>query len=452
MSFPRYPKYKDSGVEWLGQVPEGWAVGTLSRFTATITDGAHVSPETENGVFPFVSTKDVLEESIDFDNCLRTSTASFEYMLKSGCRPLSGDVLFSKDGTIGRTVVVSEDRDFAVASSLIIIRPRKGALDAGFLNRVCQSAQIANQVETYVKGAGLPRLSIRNLSRVACCLPPIAEQLRIAAFLDREISKIDGLVAEQRRLLELLKEKRQAVISRAVTKGVNPDAPMKPSGIEWLGDVPTHWTVASVRRLICRIEQGWSPECHARPAEPEEWGVLKSGCVNRGVFAEQENKALPETLEPIPGYEIRAGDVLMSRASGSPELVGSTAFVSATRTKLMLSDKVFRLHTGPNLDQQFLVALFNSRLMRSQIERAISGAEGLANNLPQSALKAFLCAIPPLADQRHIVTYLAGECASLDNLSTEAQRAIDLLQERRTALISAAVTGQIDVRGFVEAA
>ena len=90
--------------------------------------------------------------------------------------------------------------------------------------------------------------------------------------------------------------------------------------------------------------------------------------------------------------------------------------------------------------------------MRSQIERAISGAEGLANNLPQSALKAFLCAIPPLADQRHIVTYLAGECASLDNLSTEAQRAIDLLQERRTALISAAVTGQIDVRGLVEAA
>ena len=117
----------------------------------------------------------------------------------------------------------------------------------------------------------------------------------------------------------------------------------KPSGVEWLGDMPKHWVIASVRRILRRIEQGWSPECFSRSAGPNEWGVVKSGCVNRGVFVEQENKAFPEALEPIPEYEIRIGDVLMSRASGSPELVGSTAYIAATRPKLMLSDKIFRI-------------------------------------------------------------------------------------------------------------
>jgi type I restriction enzyme S subunit len=291
-----------------------------------------------------------------------------------------------------------------------------------------------------------PRFRFETFRDITLPFPPPAEQTAIAAFLDRETGKIDALVAEQRRLMELLKEKRQAVISHAVTQGLNPQAPMKDSGIEWLGKVPKHWTVATVRRIIEWIEQGWSPDCFARPAEPEEWGVVKSGCVNRGVFVEDENKALPENLEPVPEYEIHEGDVLMSRASGSPELVGSTAYILQTRPKLMLSDKIFRIHLEPQVDKKFFVAVFNSRVTRSQIERAISGADGLANNLPQSAMKTFFCAIPPLAEQKAIVAHLEVELGKFDTLTAEAQRAIDLLQERRTALISAAVTGQIDVR------
>ncbi len=281
-------------------------------------------------------------------------------------------------------------------------------------------------------------------------LPPLHEQTAIAAFLDRETAKIDGLVAEQRRLMELLKEKRQAVISHAVTKGLNPHAPMKPSGIEWLGDVPEHWEVCAARRVIARIEQGWSPECFARPAEPGERGVLKTGCVNRGAFNEQENKALPDTLLPMLEYEVRPGDVLMSRASGSPELVGSTAYVHAVRPRLMLSDKAFRIHPEPAIDKRFFATAFNSRYLREQIERAISGAEGLANNLPQSALFAFSICVPPLHEQTSIVKHVAGTTATFDTLTAEAARAIELLQERRTALISAAVTGKIDVRGIAQ--
>jgi type I restriction enzyme S subunit len=308
----------------------------------------------------------------------------------------------------------------------------------------------ATDYAKFIDGSTRDKLTQGSMNDIPIPWPPIAEQIQIATFLDRETAKIDALIAEQQHLIELLKEKRQAVISHAVTKGLNPDAPMQPSGIEWLGEVPAHWTVASVRRVVRRIEQGWSPDCFSRPAEFDEWGVMKSGCVNRGIFVEQENKALPETLDPVSEYEIHAGDVLMSRASGSPELVGSTAYIDATRPRLMLSDKIFRIHPRPNIDCKFFVAVFNSRVMRSQIERSISGAEGLANNLPQSAMKGFFIVVPPTDEQHSIVSFLANETAKLDTLTTEAQCAIDLLLERRTALISAAVTGQIDVRPEAE--
>lgn len=208
---------KDSGIEWLGEVPVGWKISALKRFCKLVTDGAHISPETENGVYCFVSTKDVGDDSIDFDNCLRTSEASFEYMVKTGCRPLVGDVLFSKDGTIGRTVVVRQDYDFVVASSLIIIRPDDAVLKPEYLNYLCLSNVVVYQVESFVKGAGLPRLSIQNLLKVFGVFPSLKEQTIIAAFLDIETAKIDTLVGEAQQAIGLLKERRSALISAAVT-------------------------------------------------------------------------------------------------------------------------------------------------------------------------------------------------------------------------------------------
>lgn len=438
MSFPRYPSYKPSGVEWLGEVPEHWGVGQSRRLFALRNERAReddkqLTASQEHGVIyqedfiriegrrvvEVIKGADILKhvEPNDFVISMRSFQGGIEWCNLRGC----------------------------ISSAYVMLVPCERIHGPFFAYALkCRSYIQALQTTSNLVRDG-QALRYENFTKVDLPLVPLAEQTAIAAFLDRETGKIDALVAEQRRLMELLKEKRQAVISHAVTQGLNPKAPMKDSGIEWLGKVPKHWTVATVRRIIERIEQGWSPDCFARPAEPEEWGVVKSGCVNRGVFVEDENKALPENLEPVPEYEIHEGDVLMSRASGSPELVGSTAYILQTRPKLMLSDKIFRIHLEPQVDKKFFVAVFNSRVMRSQIERAISGADGLANNLPQSAMKTFFCAIPPLAEQKAIVAHLEVELAKFDTLTAEAQRAIDLLQERRTALISAAVTGQIKV-------
>ena len=208
---------KDSGIEWLGEVPAHWELVAVKRMCDKITDGAHVSPDTEGGVYDFVSIKDVLETGIDFDGCLKTSPESYDYLVRTGCRPLPGDVLFSKDGTVGRTVIVKGDREFVVASSLIIIRPSREALDANYLSWLCQSFIVLQQVEGFVKGAGLPRLSIKSLLKVFGVFPPASEQADISNFLVRETAKLDTLTAEAQRGIDLLKERRSALISAAVT-------------------------------------------------------------------------------------------------------------------------------------------------------------------------------------------------------------------------------------------
>jgi len=419
---PRYPKYKDSGVEWLGEVPAHWPVTSLKRIVE-MRSGEAIAGESifEEGDYPVFG-----------GNGVRGYTSRFTH---DGLYALVG-----RQGALCGNVNYASGK-FWASEHAVVCRPRQ-AVATHWLGELLRAMNLGQ----YSIAAAQPGLSVDVISRIEIPVPPQVEQEAIAAFLEREAAKIDGLVAEQERLIELLKEKRQAVISHAVTKGLNPDARMKDSGIEWLGQVPAHWSIGAVRRYLSNLEQGWSPECDARPAEAEEWGVLKAGCVNRGVYVQEENKALPTNLDPIAAYEVHVGDVLVCRASGSPELVGSTAMVASTRPRLMLSDKIFRVRLSDNLLPEFFVAAFNSRSVRCQIERAISGADGLANNLPQAELRAFFLGVPPIEEQRSIVKHLTEALHKIDRLAHEAESAIELLQERRTALISAAVTGQIDVR------
>jgi type I restriction enzyme S subunit len=441
MSFTRYKKYKPSGVEWLGDVPEHWEVSAVKRFSETITDGAHISPETDGGIFPFVSTKDVSGDSIDFENCLKTSPTTFDYMVKSGCRPLKGDVLFSKDGTIGRTVIVKEDRDFVVASSLIIIRPKSTELDSSFLNHLCQSKLIASQVESAVKGAGLPRLSIQNLLKVFGCFPPLAEQTQIAAFLDRETAKIDELVAEQRRLMELLKEKRQAVISHAVTQGLNPKAPMKPSGIEWLGDVPEHWAVTPLKHLIVESAAGpYGASLTKAMYSSSGYRVYGQQQVISDDFGIGDYFITEEKYEEMRRYTVFPGDVLVS-VMGT---IGKVAVVPSDVEPGIINPRLVKYRCSARISPRYLQIVMMSRRHQEILQFESKGTT--MDGLNMQILGNLAIPVPPEAEQQLIVDFVQEHSQRYEALTAEAQRAIDLLQERRTALISAAVTGQIDVR------
>ncbi len=207
---------KPSGIDWLGDIPAHWAICAIKWKTAAITDGAHISPDTENGTIPFVSTVDIAGDEIDFENSLRTSESSYAYMVKTGCNPKRGDVLFSKDGTIGKTIIIRDSLEFAVASSLIIVRPNS-ELCSEFLNFALQSSLVVQQVQACVKGAGLPRLSVTNLTKIQVAFPPIKEQASIASGLAARTAEFAGLIRENRRAIDLLLERRSALISAAVT-------------------------------------------------------------------------------------------------------------------------------------------------------------------------------------------------------------------------------------------
>ena len=224
---------------------------------------------------------------------------------------------------------------------------------------------------------------------------------------------------------------------------------MRDSGIAWLGDIPAHWEIKSLRRVVSNIEQGWSPECENTAAALDDWGVVKAGCCNGGTFNPEENKTLPSDLSPPENLEIRAGDLLMSRANGSEEFIGAVALVPAnTRRKLILSDKTYRLRYESSVAPEFLAHTLQSPLVRFQVVAAISGASGLARNIAQSDVKNFLLPTPPLPEQRLIARYLDLALEKLVAMQSKAESAITRLTEYRSALITAATTGKIDVRGW----
>lgn len=208
---------KDSGVEWLGQVPEHWCVCLIKHKCIEITDGAHISPVTEGGAEYFVSIKDIQDGVINFSEALLTSPESYAYLVKTGCMPFPGDILFSKDGTIGQTAITPEGVDFVVASSLIIIRPNRNAVRPQYFNYLLQSGLVKEQVESFVKGAALRRLSIQNLLKVFGTFPAVTEQQMICDYLDKSLLTFSNLEEKAIRAIELMQERRTALISAAVT-------------------------------------------------------------------------------------------------------------------------------------------------------------------------------------------------------------------------------------------
>jgi type I restriction enzyme S subunit len=429
--FRPYSSYERSGIDWLSDIPSHWAVRKFKHL-------AHLVTLKHEGEGPKIGMENV--ESFT-GRYLRTE-ALFE---GDGISFQAGDILYGKLRPYLAKVLLADCQGAAVGD-FFVLHPRALTCPR-YLQYLLLERTFTKLADGSTFGAKMPRVDWTFLGNLKFSIPPREEQRAIAAFLDRETAKIDGLVEKKRRLIELLKEKRTALISLAVTKGLNPAAPMKPSGIDWLGDVPAHWEVLPLKRVLRGIEQGWSPECEARKADPDEWAVMKAGCVNYGVFDESDHKALPHNLEPDPKLEIRPGDLLMSRACGTPELVGSVALVPSCRRRLILCDKLFRLQSmASKCIPQFIYLALNSRMAREQIEQQISGADGLANNITQRTIRGMVAAIPPLEEQAALCHAVQDATRRVDALIDHIDNATRHLVEYRSALISAAVTGKIDVR------
>jgi type I restriction enzyme S subunit len=329
-------------------------------------------------------------------------------------------------------------------SELTVLRP-KGNTSARFLNFVVQSEQFRQNGAGAMTGAGgLKRVPDDFTRDFKTPWPPRSEQERIATFLDKQTARIDSLIAEKERLATSVRAYEQAEISRLLTYGVN-EAPLKKTGKSFIPEAPTGWRVTAFKRALIAMGQGWSPQCESQPAQPGQWGVLKVGCVNGTRFDASENKALPTELQPDLTCVIRKGDVLMSRAN-TKELVGMAAIVEDDYPHLMLCDKLYRLELKRDwVLPDYAVLALRSDLSRRQLELGASGASSSMQNISQDVVRELLLAFPSLEEQQAIVERAAQIRDACGTLAEHIREHLGRLREYRSSLISAAVTGQLNL-------
>ena len=451
--YKAYPEYKDSGVEWIGKIPRDWSILSLKRCVDGVTNGIW-------GTEPNGHHDLVVLRVADFDrNRLVVSDEKLTYRSitkkEAESRLLTkGDLLIEKSGGGDKTLVgcvVLFDKDYPAVTSNFVAKmtPNEGYSSRFLLYAFSLLYDGRVNFSSIKQTTGIQNLDSDAYLMEKFCFPIKANQEKIANFLDYETAKIDTLIEKQQRLIELLTEKRQAVISHAVTKGLNPDVPMKDSGVEWLGKVPAHWEITRIKHVVNTFEQGWSPQCDSRPADKDEYGVLKVGAVNYGEFRADENKALPPELTPRKQYQIKKDDLLISRAN-TKELVGSAAIVGKDYPQLLLCDKLYRLRLNANALPSLIALYLSIAPVRGQIELQASGASHSMQNISQDVIKELPCLIPPLDEAQKLVENINGRLEVFNQITRKSQQQIQLMQERRTALISAAVTGKIDMRDWVK--
>lgn len=424
MSFPRYPKYKESGVEWLGEVPEHWKhlpvwllfeigrgrVISNEEILDNIGDFPVYSSQTEaNGVMGYINT-------YDFDGDYLTWTTD----------GANAGTVFRRTGKFNCTNVCGT------------LKPKTADVS---LDYCCHALAISTR--PFVRLDINPKLMNNVMAKIRIPVPTLAEQTAIADFLAHETAKIDALVQEQERLIELLKEKRQAVISHAVTKGLNPKAPMKDSGIEWLGQVPAHWEIKPLRRFSCFVQSGpFGSQLHADEYVSGQVPVVNPvNLVNGQIIPSEDVTVTSDVVERLAHQKLHAGDVVFSRRGE----LGRCALVSEREAGWLCGtgSMILRLHKS-EYNAGYLSAYLSLELLRQYFVSFSVGA--IMDSLSSATLLAMPMIVPPMSEQASIVCFVNEQEDSLNQLISTAQRAIDLFQERRTALISAAVTGKIDVR------
>ena len=442
MSFPRYPKYKDSGVEWLGEVPAHWQVRPLRDLARdepnAFTDGDWIEAPyiTDEGV-RLIQTGNIGVGAYKEQGFRYISSETFEQF---GCSEVCpGDVLICRlADPVGRACQAPVLESRMITSVDVCILKTRQDISPEFLVYRLSAADYLGFMKSQCRGGTRDRVSRSFLGSVRISLPPYPDQTWIAEFLDRETAKIDTLIGEQLRLIGLLKEKRQAVISRAVTKGLV-GAPMKPSGVEWLGDVPTHWEVLRLANVFREVAEPGSEDLPILSVS------IHHGVSDRELEEEELDRKVTRSEDRSKYKRVAPGDLVYNMMRAWQGAFGTVSIEG------MVSPAYVVARPRANVDTAFIEHLLRTPQAIKQIRRHSQGVTDFRLRLYWDEFKNVRVALPPHAETVEIVRSIARMTEQFDAVSREAESSIALLQERRTALISAAVTGKIDVRGLVGA-
>ncbi len=423
-----YPAYKDSGVEWIGPVPEHWETVRIKRGASLRNERRNDSPDR----WTYVGLEDVESESGRYAPTAGVSRQSEDSMVGVFH---AGDVLYGKLRPYLRKAIVAE-QDGLCSTEFLVLLPGRSA--APWVHRWLLTQEVTQQIEAGSDGAKMPRADWEHVGSIPMPLPPSAEQTTIAAALDRETARIDALIAKKTRFIELLKEKRQALITHAVTKGLDPNVKMKDSGMEWIGDVPEHWAVSRLGHFAT-VENGTTPS-RANEAYWVDGDVawLGSGEVNQVVVTEATEHITERALRECSLRLLPKGTVVVGMV-GQGKTRGLAAILDIDAT---INQNLAAVCPGPKLGGLFLLHVFAAAY--EWLRKGGRGSNQAALNC--ELLGEFRLAVPPDGEQQQIVSHITDMTKRLDSIASKTEQSMRLLKERRSALITAAVTGQIDLR------
>jgi len=430
MSFPAYPAYKDSGVEWLGAVPTYWESWKISHAFGEL--GSGTTPPTseaewyDNGTVPWVTTGE-LRESVILETKKLLAPTALSAFSALRLHPAGSLAIAMYGATIGRLGILGVDATTNQACCLLT-RPNKLHVKFTFYWLLVFKQSI---IDLYASGGGQPNINQEIIANLKVPAPGVSEQTQIARFLDHETARIDALIEEQQRLIELLKEKRQAVISHAVTKGLDPTVPMKESEISYLDKSPIHWRLKRLGDVVA-FAQGKAHE----PYIDDDGDFI---CVNSR-FVSTEGKTQKYCSVNLTPASVN--DILMVMSDLPNGRALARAYYVIENGRLAVNQRVCRI-TAEQANSRFLFYLLNRHPGLMQNDDGVNQTH--LSNSDFQKLRIFL---PPLSEQLKIAHYLDHVTVRIDSLISEAVIGVGLLQERRSALISAAVTGKIDVRGW----
>jgi type I restriction enzyme S subunit len=435
--FRPYAECKDSGVEWLGEIPTHWdLVPVKHRYDVVL--GKMLQPETRSHAdaeTPYFKALNVNWEEVSGED-LGTMWASPSELDAYGVH--KGDLLVCEGGEVGRAAILAWEPAVPTIIQNALHRVRASEMEIQYLLRALEACAARGWLDVLCNKATIQHFTREKFVALLLPWPSHEEQRAIAASLDNETAKIDALVAKKERLIELLQEKRTALISHAVTKGLDPHVPMKDSSVEWLGEIPAHWETKRLRHVGDAII-GLTYEPADVVGQGEGVLVLRASNVSDGhvVF---EDKVFVKCAIPQRLFT-RVDDILICSRSGSRALIGKNARIGESTAGLTFGTFMTIFRSACN---EYLFYAFNSTLFDYQ-----SGAflTSTINQLTIGNLYGFTVPIPPREEQAAIAAFLDRETARIDALAAKAREGIERLREYRTALISAAVTGKIDVRG-----
>ena len=450
MKFKPYPKYVDSGVEWLGEIPEGWTVQSLSWISYVIADGTHFSPESfSDGDYKYVTAKNITNSGFDFSEISYIPEETHKEIY-TRCPVIKGDVLLIKDGATAGTVMINDiDEPFSLLSSVAMIRPDRKKILETILRYFLSSKIHLDLSRSRVIGGAMTRFTLEMIAKFKIVVPQLPVQSIIASFLDSSTARIDSLIQDYEELIALLQEKRQALIAHAVTRGlselVRPDDPdfgewAKPakfvdSGVEWLGEIPEGWLCRKFNHCVF-IQEG-----QVDPKDDESMNqiLIAPNHIESGTGRLLYTETATEQNAVSGKYACRKGDVIYSKIR--PKLAKATI----AEQDCLCSADMYPLRSSLLISPYLLYFLITPQFTNW----AVLESERVAMpKINRDSLGLLKLPVPEKKEQTTISAFLTRETTKIDALDKETQDAIELLKEHRAALITNAVTGKINVEEY----